>query len=488
MNNSQTLARRATLAVLLTIGFYLMAFAMAAVLLFIPYAEWTYGGRIHIKILLFCLIGAGVILWSIIPRIDRFKPPGPRLRAQEHPELFSVLEEVARKTRQEMPAEVYAVGEMNAWVTDRGGILGFGGRRVMGLGLPLLRVLNISQARGVIAHEFGHFYGGDTKLGPWIYKTRNAIIRTLQGLQGHSSILQKPFIWYGNAFMKITQAISRSQEFTADMLAAGIVGRQAMIEGLKAIHGTAPVFDAYWRNEYAPAIDQGCRPPLADGFAQFLAVPGIDDTVKKIIREELEEGETDTYDSHPSLRDRVAALEQLTTGEAQDTTPAISLLRDVDKLEDSFVAGFLDQESATKILPISWEEAGHKVWLPIWEETVSTYSKALANVRLRELPELLSAPDTFAGQVMAGDCAGLSDDERVNRLVGVVGSALAVALTGIGWQLDATPGNEVALAGNGTKIVPFAAIKQLIAREMSGDSWIQTCTDASIGDVVLGTA
>ena len=27
----------------------------------------------------------------------------------------------------------------------------------------------------MLAHEFGHFYGGDTKLGPWIYKTRAAI-------------------------------------------------------------------------------------------------------------------------------------------------------------------------------------------------------------------------------------------------------------------------------------------------------------------------
>jgi Zn-dependent protease with chaperone function len=488
MTTPQTLARRALIAVLLTIGFYLLAFAIAAVLIYIPYAEWTYAGRIHIKILLSCLIGAGIILWSIIPRIDRFKPPGPRLEPQDHPKLFSVLADVAAKTGQEMPAEVYAIGELNAWVTDRGGILGIGGRRVMGLGLPLLRVLNISQARGVIAHEFGHFYGGDTKLGPWIFKTRNAIFRTLQGLEAHGSLLQKPFTWYGNAFMKITQSISRNEEFVADRLAAGIVGSRAMIEGLTAIHGTAIVFDSFWHNEYAPAIDRGCRPPLTEGFARFLAVPGVDDAVKRIIGRELEEGETDIYDSHPSLRDRIAALEQLTTAEDQDTTPAISLLNDVDELEDSFITGLLDREAATKLSPIGWEEAGRKVWLPIWEETAKTYSRTLAEVRLRDLPEHLDVPVIFAERVMEDDCEGLSDQDRTDRLVGVIGSAIAVTLAGMGWRLDAAPGSDVVLTGNGATIAPFAATRQLITREMAGDAWIQTCTDASIADVALGSA
>jgi Zn-dependent protease with chaperone function len=34
--------------------------------------------------------------------------------------------------------------------------MGFGSRRVMGLGLPLLQALNVSQLEAVLAHEFGH--------------------------------------------------------------------------------------------------------------------------------------------------------------------------------------------------------------------------------------------------------------------------------------------------------------------------------------------
>lgn len=166
MKNAPSLARRAAIAVLLTIGFYLLALGIAGLLLYLPYAEWTYAGQIHIKLAVVCLIAAGVILWSIMPRWDRFAAPGPELRAQDHPELFRQLQAIAAATEQPLPTEVYAVADMNAWVMDRGGLLGFGSRRVMALGLPLLKILTVSEARAVIAHEFGHFYGGDTKLGP----------------------------------------------------------------------------------------------------------------------------------------------------------------------------------------------------------------------------------------------------------------------------------------------------------------------------------
>ena len=485
IHDSQSLARRAAFAVLLTVGFYLLAMAMVALLLFVPYAEWTYGGRIHVKILAFCVIGAGVILWSIIPRPDRFTAPGPLLLPDEQRELFKVLHAVAREMGQEMPAEVYALGEMNAWVMDRGGIMGFGSRRVMGIGLPLLQVLNVSQARGVIAHEFGHFYGGDTKLGPWIYRTRSAIIRTLAGLAEHGSLLQKPFIWYGNAFMRITQTISRGQEFTADRLAAGIVGSQAMIDGLQVIHGSGAVFDAFWRNEYVPALNKGYRPPLADGFAQFLRVPRISDAANNIVSEEMESGETDLYDSHPSLRDRVAALQKVNVVKEQDTTPSISLLRDLEHLEVSFLAALAGPDTVSKIQPIGWDQVGGKVWIPLWQEHVDTHRNVLQGVHLQTLPEILS--DTESKQRLLSGTAEVEEGGQNHFLEGLIGAAVAVSLVREGWQLSATPGNDVALSREGLDILPFVAVRQLLEGRTSDEAWGKVCT-AVKGDVVLGTA
>ena len=70
-----SLAERATLAVLLLVGFYVLAFAIIAGLLYIPYAEVTYLHRIDARLTIFAVVGAGAILWGILPRIDKFLPP-----------------------------------------------------------------------------------------------------------------------------------------------------------------------------------------------------------------------------------------------------------------------------------------------------------------------------------------------------------------------------------------------------------------------------
>jgi hypothetical protein len=105
---------------------------------------------------------------------------------------------------------------------NRGGKWGFGSRRLLGIGLPVLQVLSVSQFRAVLAQEFGHFHDGDTKFGPWIYRTRAEIGRTLDRLAWYTSLLQEPFLWYGKAFLHMT-----------DALAACIVGSHPLIEALK---------------------------------------------------------------------------------------------------------------------------------------------------------------------------------------------------------------------------------------------------------------
>jgi Zn-dependent protease with chaperone function len=220
VRSSPSLALRAAAAVLLMVGFYALALGIAGSLIAIPVAEVTYAHRLDFRLAAFCLVGGLAILRSIVPRRDRFEPPGPSLTAQEQPRLFATIEGVADATGQTMPAEVYVVPEVNAWVTQRGGFLGVGSRRVMGIGLPLLEMLSIDELRAVLAHEFGHYHGGDTALGPWIYRTRTAIGRTLDSLARHSSLLMKPFNWYGLGFLRITHAISRRQEYAADALAA----------------------------------------------------------------------------------------------------------------------------------------------------------------------------------------------------------------------------------------------------------------------------
>jgi len=75
---------------------------------------------------------------SLVPRREKFEPPGTPLDRDTHPLLFAELDDIADSLNEPLPGEVYRIGQGNAFVADRGGILGFGSRRIIAVGLPLL--------------------------------------------------------------------------------------------------------------------------------------------------------------------------------------------------------------------------------------------------------------------------------------------------------------------------------------------------------------
>jgi len=486
MTSSSSLAGRALLAVVLMIGFYILAVAIAAGLIYLPYAEFTYAHRIHPKLAILCVVGALAIVWSVLPRFDKFESPGPHLTRDQHPRLFQELDGVAKSVGQEMPAEVYLVPDVNAWVAQRGGIMGFGSRRVMGLGLPLMRTLTQSQFRAVLAHEFGHYHGGDTKLGPWIYKTRGAIGRTLESL-GHSSWLQLPFLWYGKMFLRITHAVSRRQEFVADELAARAIGSQPLIGGLRTIHGVAPAFDAYWINECAPVLNAGFRPPLAEGFRQFVQVGKIAEAIGKQIDEELKSGKADPYDTHPPLKERIAAVEHLPAGDiSRDDPPATTLLADVPALENQLLATLVNPDAAGKLKPIDWREVCARVYLPQWTALLKANPDVLSGVTPESLPQLAADAKTF-GKRCKDHAGEKPDDEHAEDLAGaVVGAALSVLLASRGAKADAMPGQPITVTVGSTTIEPLTVLRSLAQGSLSAEAWQRQCNEFVIQGMDLG--
>ena len=111
-----SLGQRVVLAVVLTVGFYVMALAIIAALIAVVVFVPNVDGRVFG----FCIIGAAVIAISIIPWPRRFMPPGPLLNPEGQPRLFAELQGVARTVGEAMPAEVYITPEMNAGVLQRG--------------------------------------------------------------------------------------------------------------------------------------------------------------------------------------------------------------------------------------------------------------------------------------------------------------------------------------------------------------------------------
>jgi len=488
---------RALLALLLTIGFYGLALGLAVGLLYLVYAQVTVLERINIRLTLFALLGAGVIIWSILPRIDRFTAPGPRLTRQKFPTLFKEIERIAGLTRQDMPREVYLVPDVNAFVTERGGFMGIGTRRVMGIGLPLFDLLSVDELNAVLAHEFGHFYGGDTALGPWVYKTRAAIIRTVVNLGQTNEWLMIPFEAYAKMFLRVTNAVSRQQEFSADQLAARTVGAKAAMTGLQKVHKYGYAFSAFFNQEYLPVLNAGYQPPMRKGFELFLKAPRIIEAVDKAYDEQLTQGKTDPYDTHPALKERLTALESLPAGSTINDQPAAILLPANESLEDRIVH-FMIEQTKQKDRPshpkaVAWEDVAVTAFLPQWEQSIQLYKKILGDISPLSLFEEAQNPSKLfekiaaAGKILPSNVTPIQVPQDVQARVinNVIGSALAFSLNQNGWKVQTAPGEDLVFLKEGKELRPFNFFSHLAAQGTTKDQWQAFCQENGINDIRL---
>lgn len=476
-----SLTMRSIVALLLFVGFYALAIGLAGLLFFLPVAEILFLDRIHLKLAAICVITGGIILWSVMPRFDRFQPPGPRLSRDDHPDLFATIDDIARAAEQGAPAEVYLVPDVNAFVMQRGGVLGFGSRRVMGIGLPLLQVLSVTELRAVLAHEFGHYHGGDTALGPFIYRTRAAMLRTVANLSGSGlwllQIASLPFKAFGELFLRVTLAISRAQEYAADALAARLEGPEAMKSSLRTVHGAAVAFQPFFESELVPVLGKGHRPPFADGFARFVSAQSVASAITRAIDEEIETGVEDAYDSHPCLRDRLAALDGVPGRQREtDDRRAVSLLGDLSAVELALLDHLLIIP-VTDLQPVDWEEVGVRVTLPDLRETLAE-AAGLLDTPLADLPVTESALLATARSFRPG----LSPDEQLRIGLFLVQATTIVTLADLGWSVLALPGTPLAVrsAEGGEPFVPSAALESGLQSSDPRQSWLSALEAAGI--------
>src|SRR5262249_42098854 len=147
------------------------------------------------------------------------------------------------------------------------------------------------------------------------------------------------FLWYSKLYIIITHAVSRRQEFAADELAARLVGSRPLTEGLKLIAGATFALEMYWSDEVVPLLRKNRYPSsIAEAFRCYLASPQITEMVSEYIQYELAEGQTDPYDTHPPLRERITALQRWPQGEiVEHDLPAITLVENVKGIETQVI-------------------------------------------------------------------------------------------------------------------------------------------------------
>ena len=475
------------MAVLLTVGFYLLALATVAILLAAVWLDLR-SGEVNVRFILVCLFVAGIVIYSIIPRRMPFRAPGPRLDAAAQPRLLGYIEDIARRVGEGMPREVYLDSDANAAVLEAGGLLGIGRRRVMVVGLPLLQGLTESQLRGVIAHEFGHYTGGDTRLAPWIYRTRLTLLNTVRRLRRYwyAWFLTLPFVWYAKLFLRTTQAISRQQEFAADRLAAKLVGAQTMAATLQAVEAVAFAYGGFWRTEFVPALQNGYQPPLAEGFLRYLHQP----RTRGLIADQAAAAggrPSDPYDSHPSLAERLEALSALPAGPDASGEPAAITLLDQEPNLEAMLIRMLMRPGAPAPQPVSWDDVPQRVFLPGARQRAQRFGHLLAGARLYDLPAVVphAAAIGRAAATSENPAAVVGDAQAHYLGLSIISSAAYSALEGAGWRFRAEPGGPMVATRNGDTLDVDTAISDLAAGKLTAEAWTEQVNRLGLADLLL---
>lgn len=428
-----TTAFRAVLAFTLLAGFYvLVGLILAGAVFFDVYLFLDFHAA-GLKFAIVLTLAAGALvraLW-MVSRRKGGDEPGLAVGREQEPELWRTVEELAQRVKTAPPDEIRLVGEVNAAVAEDTRFLGLvASRRRMYIGLPLLQTLTVDEMRAVLGHELGHYSGAHTRLGAPVYRGRVALIAAVQGLANHPFV-QRLFSYYAKLYLRVSQAVSRRQELEADSFAVAIAGRAAMAGALTKIHGTAQAWELFMERYMGMAGLAGNRP--ASVFAGFRALMGDPVRQAELAKIAEQPEEASPYDSHPSLAERLAAIELLPEpAHVPDPRPATALLMDASVAAQAVEQSFWTQEALTTLRPVSWEDlVAYGMYAMRNEEALRDLAVAGQRVMGAGVPYLDAAFEALArGQQAAleAELRGLGWNTSEKLLAGVVGQALEATL------------------------------------------------------------
>lgn len=508
---SLKLPKRRSLVILAILGLiivvfsYLFTFLLGIACLVLPFIAIArgFGGVQTILVLIVGVIMGVTILWSLIPRREPFNPIGVKIDLSKHPRLASMVRNIAVTLGEQIPGEVYLLSDANAWVMERTiGAITTHKKRVLGFGLPLMQALTIREFRAVLAHEFAHFFCGDTRLGPRIYKTRSAMARVIQNLGSRSMFLDflRRFAWanlvhtlvvgaivaYWKLFLRITQLISRRQEYRSDELACHLAGSEAFIEGLQKVHTASAALDPFWKAVVNAAISAGYRPPLADGFARFIAAPVIKKAVSISLESALKQSQTSPYDTHPPLKSRIEAARRIRaeTGALDERAPATTLLDNLDELEAELLQTLAPKLNVEQLKSMDWDTAGPQVYVPMWRNFVAQHSQLLDSRTVASLPDAVKDLQQIGAKIPDPQGMLLTREQRAERAAALLSTALSLSMIDSGWVLRMQPG-EFYLERQGEKAIPGELLQSLRSGAITLQAWVEWCQKVNLENAPL---
>ncbi len=270
---------------------------------------------------------------------------------KEYPLLFEFVEKVSKETSTDFPKHIYLTADVNAFVSYDSNIksLLFPVRKNLTIGLGLVNMLNLSEFKAVLAHEFGHFSQKSMRAGSYVYQVNQVIYNLLYENNDYDETLNKwanvhsvfalcanVTAWIIKSIQWILQqaykeinriymGLSRQMEFHADAIAASVAGSNNMTRALRvlefadfAYNFTLDKYDEWLPNNVkgtnlfehhriaACYLAELNKLPVVNGYPHL---GNMDDVAVSYKRLNIE----DQWASHPSRIQREAALNEIAT-------------------------------------------------------------------------------------------------------------------------------------------------------------------------------
>ena len=310
------------------------------------------------------------------------------------PELMRFINQVADEAKAPRPRRVYLSHDVNAAVFYDLSLLNLilPSKKNLLIGLGLVNVLNLSELKAVLAHEFGHFAQRSMKIGRWVYITqqiaahlvarRDALDRMLEWLSGVDiriawigwvlrliiwsirSLVETVFGWV----LLIERALTRQMELQADLVAVSLTGSDALIHGLAKLQAADEELDRAIRLMLA---ERDQRRPVADVYAlqtwlidkrreiladpRYGGVPPVPDdpeaAAKHRVFESWDHQPSRMWATHPANDLREANAKQTYVRCAVDERSAWLLFANPEGLRQAMTRSLYDQASVDQIAP-----------------------------------------------------------------------------------------------------------------------------------------
>ncbi|MBT9099345.1 M48 family metalloprotease [Methylovulum psychrotolerans] len=265
------------------------------------------------KLIFALLIMIYVLLRALWVRFQA--PVGYRVKAKQYPAIFTELKSLSRKLKAPKVHQVILTPEYNAAIvqTPRLGVFGWY-KNTLILGVELLLSQSPAQVRSVIAHELGHLSGKHSRFSGWIYRVRLSWDRIVNGLSQQNNfgtnLLRRFFNWYAPTFAAYSFALARANEYNADAVAAQLTSPEDIAHALINTHVVQGwVNEHYWQPfiRQADSIPQPPGSPYSQ-LLDFLQAATFDSHALQSKIDKAMAVKTGYYDTHPALKDRLAAL------------------------------------------------------------------------------------------------------------------------------------------------------------------------------------